>query len=227
MVQHISIDICSILQKKIERAVDDHPELLEKSIQQGDVLAHVLGKEKNGYVRCVGLGPNPGALGMVGSQRLKSTKLQMAQQNAEKAWRENALLKDQLDEITNNASTQKSQLDALTEEVRQLRMLMSQSNSANNNSLLNLDHDEGEGESAAWIEDQQYREEEERLDREIREAREKFENMKSRAVTLQKRREATVSSQNRVTSQQKRDKTNKHYISKGWYDNPTNYGCRG
>jgi hypothetical protein len=49
--------------------MDENPELLEKTIQQGDILAHVLGKEKNGYVRCVGLGPNAGALGMLGAQR--------------------------------------------------------------------------------------------------------------------------------------------------------------
>nr|XP_051220357.1 uncharacterized protein LOC127338165 [Lolium perenne] len=190
---------------KIEEAINDHPELLEKTIQQGDVLAHVLGKEKNGYVRCVGLGPSAGTIGMLGAQRLKSTKLQMAELEAEKAWRANDLLKEQVDEITNNAKSQKSQIDALIEEVSQLRMMVSQSNTGNNNSMLNLDHLDSVGESAAWDEDQQFHEEEERLDREIREATENFESMKARAALLRNKKESAVF-QNRVAAQhQKRE----------------------
>ena len=105
------MDIPNVLQKKIEKTMDEQPQLLEKSIQQGDVLAHVLGKEKNGYVRGVGLGPSSGTLGMLGAQRMKSTRLQMAELDAEKAWKANELLKEQLDEITANASSQKSQMD--------------------------------------------------------------------------------------------------------------------
>lgn len=185
---------------KIEEAINDHPELLEKTIQQGDVLAHVLGKEKNGYVRCVGLGPSAGTIGMLGAQRLKSTKLQMAELEAEKAWRANDLLKEQVDEITNNAKSQKSQIDALIEEVSQLKMMVSQSNTGNNNSMLNLDHLDSVGESAAWDEDRQFHEEEERLDREIREATENFERMKARAALLRNKKEATLF-QNRVAAQ--------------------------
>jgi hypothetical protein len=173
---------------------------LEKTIQQGDVLAHVLGKEKNGYVRCVGLGPSAGTIGMLGAQRLKSTKLQMAELEAEKVWRANELLKEQVHEISNNAKSQKSQIDALIEEVSQLRMMVSQSNSGNNNSMVNLNHEEGEGESADWDEEQQFQAEEERLDQEIREATEKFERMKARAKLLHNKKEATLR-HNRVAAQ--------------------------
>lgn len=173
---------------------------MEKTIQQGDVLAHVLGKEKNGYVRCVGLGPSAGTIGMLGAQRLKSTKLQMAELEAEKVWRANELLKEQVHEISNNAKSQKSQIDALIEEVSQLRMMVSQSNSGNNSSMVNLNHEEGEGESADWDEEQQFQAEEERLDQEIRGATEKFERMKARAKLLHNKKEATLR-HNRVAAQ--------------------------
>lgn len=30
--------------------------MLEKTIEQGDLFSHVFGKERNGYVRCIGMG---------------------------------------------------------------------------------------------------------------------------------------------------------------------------
>jgi hypothetical protein len=84
-------------------------------------------------------------------------------------------------------------------------MMVSQSNTGNNNSMLNLDHLDSVGESAAWDEDQQFHEEEERLDREIREATENFESMKARAALLRNKKESAVF-QNRVAAQhQKRE----------------------
>lgn len=184
--------------EKIGKAIDEHPELLEKTIQQGDILAHVLGKEKNGYVRCVGLGPNAGTLGMLGAQRLKSTRLQMAELEAEKAWRASELLKEHVDEVKNDT---KAQIDALMEEVSQLRMIVSQSNSGNNNSMLNLEHVDSVGESAAWDEEHHLlHDEEELLEQELREATEQLESMKLKATLLRKKKEAALI-QNREAAQ--------------------------
>lgn len=114
----------------IHVAMDEHPELLEKSIQQGDILSHVLGPERNGYVRCVGLGPTAGSLGIGGAQKLKSTKLQMAELEAEKAWQANEILRDHIDEVKEDT---KAQIDAMMEEMAELRRMISQSIAANNN----------------------------------------------------------------------------------------------
>ncbi|GJN25605.1 hypothetical protein PR202_gb13453 [Eleusine coracana subsp. coracana] len=61
----------------LKTAVVDHPELTQKSIQEGDVYFHVCGPEKNGYVHVVGLGPTPAGLEMPGAKKYTSTKLQM------------------------------------------------------------------------------------------------------------------------------------------------------
>uniref|UniRef100_A0A8R7P5Q3 Uncharacterized protein n=1 Tax=Triticum urartu TaxID=4572 RepID=A0A8R7P5Q3_TRIUA len=68
--------------KKIENMENERPELLEKTIQQGGLFSHVTTKERNGYVRCKGLGPSAASLGMLGTRKLKSTKLQMAEEEA-------------------------------------------------------------------------------------------------------------------------------------------------
>jgi hypothetical protein len=66
-----------LLQNELKDAVTNHPELKEKSIQEGDVFFHVCGPEKNGYVRCLGLGPTPADLEMPGMKKYTSTRLQM------------------------------------------------------------------------------------------------------------------------------------------------------
>ncbi|KAM0822511.1 hypothetical protein ACQ4PT_071448 [Festuca glaucescens] len=116
--------------KDIDTAIEEHPELLEKSIQQGDILSHVLGKERNGYVRCVGLGPTAGSLGIPGAQKLKSTKLQMAELEAEKAWRTNEALMDHMDYFKEDT---KAQMDALMAEMAEMRSMLSQSIAGNKN----------------------------------------------------------------------------------------------
>jgi hypothetical protein len=59
-----------LLQNELKDAVTNHPELKEKSIQEGDVFFHVCGLEKNGYVCCVGLGPSPADLEMPGTKKI-------------------------------------------------------------------------------------------------------------------------------------------------------------
>jgi nucleolar protein involved in exit from mitosis len=126
---------------------------------------------------------------MLGAQRLKSTRLQMAELEAEKARRANELLNEQVEEYKNDTQ---AQIDALMEEVSQLRKMVSQSTSGNNNSMLNLERDDSVGESAAW-DDEQYLldQEEERLDQEIREANVEFQRMQAEAALLHKKKEAS------------------------------------
>jgi len=107
----------------IEVAIETNQELLEKTLEQGDVLAHVLGKERNGYVRCVGIGPSPGRPGIPGGQKLKSTKLQMAEEETKEAWSENDVLREHVEEIREET---KSKIDGLMEEIDLLKWMMAQ-----------------------------------------------------------------------------------------------------
>lgn len=113
----------------IEVAIETNPKLLEKTLEQGDVLAHVLGKERNGYVRCVGIGPGPGRLGIPGGQKLKSTKLQMAEEETKEAWSANDVLREHVEEIREET---KSKIDGLMEEIDLLKWMMAQTIDANN-----------------------------------------------------------------------------------------------
>ena len=51
---------------------------MDSGIKDGDFFAFVCGKEKNGYVRAIGLGPTPSELELLGTKQYKSTNLQMA-----------------------------------------------------------------------------------------------------------------------------------------------------
>lgn len=66
-----------ILQQKLREDAIKYPELLEKTMKEGDLFSKVCGAEKNGYVRTVGLGPTPSDLELPGIRKYKSTKLQM------------------------------------------------------------------------------------------------------------------------------------------------------
>lgn len=87
-----------LLQNELKDAVTNHPELKEKSIQEGDVFFHVCGPEKNGYVRCVGLGPTPADLEMPGTKKYTSTRLQMEIEARRHADQRVALLERRLDQ---------------------------------------------------------------------------------------------------------------------------------
>jgi hypothetical protein len=127
---------------------------------------------------------------MLGVPRLKSPRLQMAELEAKKAWRANELLNEQVEEYKNDT---KAQIDVLMEEVSQLRNMVSQSNSGNDNNMLNLERDDSVGEFAAWDDEQcLLDEEEECLDRKIREANAKFKRMQEEVELLRKKKEATL-----------------------------------
>jgi hypothetical protein len=127
---------------------------------------------------------------MLGVPRLKSPRLQMAELEAKKAWRANELLNEQVEEYKNDT---KAQIDVLMEEVSQLRNMVSQSNSGNDNNMLNLERDDSVGESAAWDDEHcLLDEEEEHLDKKIREANAKFKRMQEEVELLRKKKEATL-----------------------------------
>ena len=65
-----------ILQKELIENAEKHPEWKEKSIQEGDLFAHVCGmKEPRGRVRVLGLGPTPQDLGTPGTRGKLSTRV--------------------------------------------------------------------------------------------------------------------------------------------------------
>ncbi|XP_040250195.1 uncharacterized protein [Aegilops tauschii subsp. strangulata] len=84
-------------EKELENKANEQPELLEKTIEQGDLFSHVFGKERNGYVRCIGMGPSASYLRMPGTRKLKSTKLQMAEEECRQAMEEAALLRERVE----------------------------------------------------------------------------------------------------------------------------------
>ena len=112
--------------------------MLEKSIQQGDILSHVLGKGKNGYVRGVGLGLSASSLGIPGAKNLKSTKLQMAQLEAAKACQANDALKNEIEEIRVDT---KAQIDAMMQELDNMKRMISQSFAGNTTYVPNANNE--------------------------------------------------------------------------------------
>lgn len=143
---------------------------MEKSIEQGDVLTHVLGKEKNGYARCVGMGPNPGRLGIPGGHKLKSTRLQMALEETKEAWRANDVLREHVEEIREET---KSKIEGLMEEVDLLKWMMAQNIAANNKTQKIAKEPEGSvGESFSAVDYNDFNDEEERIEQEMRKAKE-------------------------------------------------------
>jgi hypothetical protein len=91
--------------------------LLEKTIEQGDLFSHVFGKERNGYVRCIGMGPSASDLHMLGTRKLKSTKLQMAEEECRQAMEEAALLRERVE-----ATDRK--MDIVMNEVLEMKKMM-------------------------------------------------------------------------------------------------------
>ncbi|KAM0888318.1 hypothetical protein ACQ4PT_028431 [Festuca glaucescens] len=173
----------------IEEAIETNPELLEKTIEQGDVLAHVLGKEKNGYVRCVGMDLSPGRLGILGGQKLKSTKLQMAEEETKEAWRANDVLREHVEEIREET---KSKIDGLMEEIDLLKCMMAQTIAANNKTKsIEREPEDPEGsvgESYAIEDHYELDDEEERVQQEMRKAKEHFEKKQEEVQLLQKKK---------------------------------------
>ncbi|KAM0897692.1 hypothetical protein ACQ4PT_022407 [Festuca glaucescens] len=85
--------------EKLQTEAKKHPELLEKSIKDGDLFSHVCGKEKSGYVRVVGLGPTPSDLEFPGTRKYKSTKLQMETEARRVADRRAEYMQQEMDEL--------------------------------------------------------------------------------------------------------------------------------
>ena len=73
--------------------------MLENGIKDGDLFALVCGKEKNGYVCAVGLGPTPSDRELPGIQQYKSTKLQIAMEKCRVSNQKVEHLQDQMDDM--------------------------------------------------------------------------------------------------------------------------------
>jgi hypothetical protein len=62
----VNIDL-PFMQNKLQEIVEAHPELKERTIEQGDALAAACGaQEPRGRVRTLGLGPTPQDIGIAG-----------------------------------------------------------------------------------------------------------------------------------------------------------------
>ncbi|XP_035817132.1 uncharacterized protein [Zea mays] len=85
---------------KFEEAVAENPELKDRSIEDGDLYAHVFGeKEPRGRIRGLGLGPTPQDVGTPGTQMKISTKLQMALQARSQSEQEVRALRQDMNQM--------------------------------------------------------------------------------------------------------------------------------
>ncbi|GJN36684.1 hypothetical protein PR202_gb25567 [Eleusine coracana subsp. coracana] len=117
----------------------DHPELTEKSIQEGNVYFHVCGREKNGYVRVVGLGPTPAGLDMPGAKKYTSTKLQMKIEAHRQADKKVEALESRVDSM-------QQQMDILMQKLQEFDITLVGSNYEQNSRTRPIcDNEEREG----------------------------------------------------------------------------------
>ncbi|CAN6290405.1 unnamed protein product [Urochloa humidicola] len=85
---------------KLKQIVEVYPELMEKTIQEGDVFAVVCGeKEPRGRVRGLGLGPTPQDVGTPGLRAYTPTRLQMEVLARKKIESEKAALERRIAEM--------------------------------------------------------------------------------------------------------------------------------
>jgi len=85
---------------KFEEAVAENPELKDRSIEDGDLYAHVFGeKEPRGRIRGLGIGPTPQDVGTPGTQMKISTKLQMALQARSQSEQEVRALRQDMNQM--------------------------------------------------------------------------------------------------------------------------------
>ncbi|XP_021306125.1 uncharacterized protein LOC110431371 [Sorghum bicolor] len=84
----------------LQEVVKVYPELMDRTIQQGDIFAVVCGeKEPRGRVRCLGLGPTPQDIGTPGLKAYSSTKLQIQVLARQQAESENLVLQQRILEM--------------------------------------------------------------------------------------------------------------------------------
>ena len=100
-----------ILQQNLIDKAENHPELKEKSIEDGDLFAHVCGmKEPKGRVRVLGLGVRPQDLHTPGTRGKVSTRVLVEMEGRRQA------------EIRMNLMAE--QMQHMQEEIKQMKELM-------------------------------------------------------------------------------------------------------
>lgn len=93
---------------KLKEYVEAHPELKERTIQEGDAFAAVCGeKEPRGRVRVLGLGPTPQDIGTPGLRSYTPTRLQMEVLARKKAEHEKAALEQRIAEMEEKMQEQR------------------------------------------------------------------------------------------------------------------------
>ena len=84
----------------MKEVIEVRPELMDRTIQQGDAFAAVCGaNEPRSRVRCLGLGPTPQDIGPLGLKAYSSTKLQIQVLARQKAERDNLVLRKSISEM--------------------------------------------------------------------------------------------------------------------------------
>jgi hypothetical protein len=97
---------------QIQEIVEAHPELKERTIQEGDAFAAVCGeKEPRGRVRVLGLGPTPQDIGTPGLRSYTPTRLQMEVLAHKKAESEKAALEQRIAEMEEKMQEQRMARD--------------------------------------------------------------------------------------------------------------------
>ena len=100
-----------ILQTDLIDKAEKHPELKEKSIEEGDLFAHVCGmKEPRGRVRVLGLGPTPQDLRTPGTRGKMSTRVLVEMEGRRQA--------------ENRMNMMEEQMQQMQEQINQMKELM-------------------------------------------------------------------------------------------------------
>jgi NADPH-dependent glutamate synthase beta subunit-like oxidoreductase len=92
--------LLSCVQDEIKDILEVYPELVDRTIQQGDAYAIVCGlKEPKGHVRVLGVGPTPQDIGTPELKSYVPTRIQMEVLAREKAESERAALQQRVKEL--------------------------------------------------------------------------------------------------------------------------------
>ncbi|XP_014754070.1 inner centromere protein [Brachypodium distachyon] len=146
-----------------------------------------------------GIGPSPADLRIPGGQKLKSTKLQLAEEETKQAWRANEALKEQVDDIQHGTQLR---IDALTEELSQLKNLIVGNLTSQ---VIPAERADSVGESVAVEEHIVYNvKQEEQIQRDMMEAQEVFE--KKKHDLLKRKKEAAIREQKEADQLQQKKK---------------------
>ncbi|XP_008652536.2 uncharacterized protein [Zea mays] len=136
---------------KLKAIVEAHPELKQRTIQEGDAFAAACGeKEPRGRVRALGLGPTPQDVGTPGLKCYTPTRLQMEGLARKKAECEKVALQQRITELE-----EQMQEERMARELQDVELISHNgSNSRQNGSRRYEEHDVEAHHDAQFVEDE-------------------------------------------------------------------------